>query len=58
MKKIKKGSWVKITGGKMIKAGTYAKVIDELRKGIFLVCVGNYDNYVVVKKNLEPVEVA
>lgn len=56
MKNIAIGSWVKVIGGKAAKPGTYAKVIDEIQPGIFLVAKGDFDTYIIVSKNLKVLE--
>lgn len=56
MKQLQKGDLCKVIKSKYITPGTTVEIMDELGAGIYLCGTTSNENYIVVAKNLIPIE--
>lgn len=56
MKQLKKGDFCKVIKSRYITSGATVEIMDELGAGIYLCGTTNNQNYIVIAKNLIPIE--
>ncbi|WP_312730035.1 hypothetical protein [Enterococcus sp.] len=52
---MKKGDFATVIKSKVLTAGTFVEILDELAKEVFLCGTNNGENHIVVAKNLEKI---
>lgn len=52
---MKKGDFATVIKSKVLAAGTFVEILDELAKEVFLCVTNNGENHIVVAKNLEKI---